>query len=221
MPQCKRRARARGKAAWQGSGSRLWSPATVFCCRTRGGADRELRPGGGPRVHAEACVKETGVRNGAMGADKFGFDGLDAVHWNLTEPPLYEYAIRAGEAELAYGGALCADTGVHTGRSPKDKFIVRDALTEKTVWWDNNGALTPDQFQRLYQDFIAHARGKTLFAQDLYGGADPAYRIKTRVYTEFAWHSLFIRDLLIRPSAAELKHFVPELTIVDFPSFKA
>ena len=100
-------------------------------------------------------MKETGVRNGAIGADKFGFDGIEAVHWNLAEPPLYEFAIRAGEAELAYGGALCADTGAHTGRSPKDKFIVRDALTDKTVWWDNNGTLTPEQFQRLYQDFIA------------------------------------------------------------------
>jgi phosphoenolpyruvate carboxykinase (ATP) len=166
-------------------------------------------------------VKETGVRNGAIGADKFGFDGLAAVHWNLTDPLLYEFAIQAGEAELAYGGALCADTGVHTGRSPKDKFVVRDALTDKTVWWDNNGALTPDQFQRLYEDFIAHAKGKTLFAQDLYGGADPAYRIKTRVYTEFAWHSLFIRALLIRPDDNELRHFVPDLTIVDLPSFKA
>jgi phosphoenolpyruvate carboxykinase (ATP) len=166
-------------------------------------------------------VKETGVRNGAHGADKFGFTNLAAVHWNLSEPALYEFALEAREAELAYGGALCADTGVHTGRSPKDKFIVRDALTEKTVWWENNGAITPAQFQRLYDDFLAHAKGRQLFAQDLYGGADPAYRIKTRVFTELAWHSLFIRNLLIRPDRAELKNFVPELTIVDLPSFKA
>ena len=69
-------------------------------------------------------------------------------------------------------------------------------------------------------DFIAHARGKTLFAQDLYGGADPNYRIRTRVYTELAWHSLFIRTLLIRPERSELANFAPELTIVDLPSFK-
>ena len=72
-----------------------------------------------------------------------------------------------------------------------------------------------------YDDFLAHARGKTLFAQDLYGGADPKYRIKARVFTEYAWHSLFIRQLLIRPERAELADFVPELTIVDLPSFKA
>ena len=161
------------------------------------------------------------MRNGVFGADKFGFTGLKAVHWNPAEPLLYEHALRVGEAQLVRGGALVADTGVHTGRSPKDKFIVRDASTEQTIWWDNNGAITPAQFDLLYNDFIAHAKGKELFAQDLYGGADPAFRIKTRVYTELAWHSLFIRTLLIRPDRSELKNFVADLTIVDLPSFKA
>ena len=119
------------------------------------------------------------------------------------------------------GGALCAETGAHTGRSPKDKHTVVDALTENTVWWGGNRKITPEHFQRLYDDFITHARGKTLYAQDLYGGADPNYRIKTRVFTERAWHSLFIRQLLIRPERSELAHFIPDLTIVDLPSFKA
>jgi len=166
-------------------------------------------------------VQETGLRNSSFGADKFGFKGLSAVHWNLSEPALYEHALNAGEASLVQGGAICAETGIHTGRSPKDKHTVCDALTEKTVWWDNNRKLTPEQFQLLYDDFIAHARGMQLFAQDLYGGADPTYRIKTRVYTELAWHSLFIRTLLIRPDRHDLTHFVPDLTIVDLPSFKA
>ncbi len=166
-------------------------------------------------------MQETGLRNSSFGADKFGFKGLAAVHWNLSEPALYEHALNAGEASLVQGGAICAETGIHTGRSPKDKHTVCDALTEKTVWWDNNRKLTPEQFQLLYDDFIAHARGMQLFAQDLYGGADPTYRIKTRVYTELAWHSLFIRTLLIRPDRHDLTHFVPDLTIVDLPSFKA
>jgi len=169
----------------------------------------------------EVSVQETGLRNSSFGADKFGFKGLSAVHWNLSEPALYEHALNAGEASLVQGGAICAETGIHTGRSPKDKHTVCDALTEKTVWWDNNRKLTPEQFQLLYDDFIAHARGMQLFAQDLYGGADPTYRIKTRVYTELAWHSLFIRTLLIRPDRHDLTHFVPDLTIVDLPSFKA
>ena len=166
-------------------------------------------------------MQETGLRNKAFGADKFGFKDLKGVHWNLTEAPLYEHAVGAGEAHLVEEGALCAETGVHTGRSPKDKHTVCDALTEKSMWWDGNRKITPEQFQLLYDDFIAHARGKTLFAQDLYGGADPNYRIRTRVYTELAWHSLFIRTLLIRPERSELANFAPELTIVDLPSFKA
>ncbi|HXN43592.1 MAG TPA: phosphoenolpyruvate carboxykinase [Xanthobacteraceae bacterium] len=164
---------------------------------------------------------EAGTRNGAFGADKFGFEGLEAVHWNLTAPRLYEHAIAADEAKLAFGGALAAETGVHTGRSPKDKFIVNDAMTERTVWWDNNGSITPQQFQQLHQDFLAHAKGKVLFAQDLYAGAAPRHRLKTRVFTEYAWHSLFIRNLLIRPESSELRNFVPTLTILDLPSFKA
>jgi phosphoenolpyruvate carboxykinase (ATP) len=166
-------------------------------------------------------VQETGLRNGAYGADKFGFKNLAAVHWNLGAPALYEHAMRAGEAAIVEGGALCAETGTHTGRSPKDKHTVVDRLTENTVWWDGNHKLSEANFQRLYEDLIAHARGHQLFAQDLYGGADPKHRIKTRVYTELAWHSLFIRQLLIRPPRSELADFVPELTIVDLPSFKA
>ena len=166
-------------------------------------------------------MKETGIRNGAFGADKFGLKDLAAVHWNLTEPALYEHAIARGEAEIVAGGALCAETGVHTGRSPKDKHTVVDALTEKSVWWEGNRKLSQEHFQILYNDFIEHAKGKELFAQDLYGGADPKYRIKTRVFTELAWHSLFIRTLLIRPDRAELAQFAPDLTIIDLPSFKA
>lgn len=166
-------------------------------------------------------MKETGVHNGAFGADKFGFKNLKGVNWNLGTPALYEHSLQNGEATLTADGALCAETGVFTGRSPKDKFTVRDATTDKTMWWAGNQSITAEQFETLYQDFLKHAEGMSLFAQDLYGGADPSFRIKTRVYTELAWHSLFIRTLLIRPEAAELAAFAPELTIVDLPSFKA
>ena len=166
-------------------------------------------------------MQETGVRNGAFGVDKFGLKNLKEVRWNLGTPQLYEYALRAGEAELTVDGVLCAETGEFTGRSPKDKFTVRDAETDKTMWWAGNQSITSEQFQALHDDFIKHAEGMSLFAQDLYGGADPAFQIKTRVYTELAWHSLFIRTLLRRPETAELAGFVPELTIIDLPSFKA
>ena len=164
-------------------------------------------------------MQETGVRNDAFGADKFGLTGLEAVHWNLTAPTLYEHSIRNGEAKMVEGGALSAFTGHHTGRSPKDKHTVDDKLTHDVLWWDGNRKQTEEQFAAMLADFRAHVKGKALFAQDLYGGADPSYRIKVRVYTEYAWHSLFIRQLLIRPEIAELASFTPELTIIDLPSF--
>jgi phosphoenolpyruvate carboxykinase (ATP) len=165
-------------------------------------------------------VQESGVRNGACGAETFGFTDLAAVRWNLLEPALYEHAIAAGEASIVAGGALCAETGHHTGRSPKDKHTVEDDLTREAVWWDNNRKMSKQNFDNLLADFIKHAKGKKLFAQDLVGGADPKYRIKVRVFSELAWHSLFIRQLLIRPEREDLASFVPELTIVDMPSFK-
>jgi phosphoenolpyruvate carboxykinase (ATP) len=88
------------------------------------------------------------------------------------------------------------------------------------VWWDGNRKQSQEHFDNMLQDFLAHAKGKTLYAQDLYGGADPKYRIKVRVYTEYAWHSLFIRQLLIRPERAELANFTADMTIIDMPSFR-
>src|SRR3954470_8165736 len=170
---------------------------------------------------AEVSVNETGLRNSAHGADKFGLRGLAGVHWNLPAEQLYEYAIAGKEGHVVEGGAFCAETGIHTGRSPKDKFVVCDDSTEKTIWWEKNGKLSPAQFDVLLNDFLEHAKGKQLFAQDLYGGADPKYRIKARVFTELAWHSLFIRSLLIRPERKDLPSYVPDFTILCLPTFKA
>jgi phosphoenolpyruvate carboxykinase (ATP) len=166
-------------------------------------------------------LKQSGIWNRAHGAEAFGFEGLAAVHWNHLAPRLVEEAVRRGEAVLSEGGALVADTGHHTGRSPKDKFVVRNEATEDTVWWGGNQAMTQDAFDRLLADFKSHVAGKELFAQDLYGGADPDNRVNARVFTEYAWHSLFIRQLLIRPERSTLESYVPELTIIDLPSFKA
>ncbi len=166
-------------------------------------------------------MKEFGLRNSAFGCETFGLKALKSVYWNLTEAELYEHAIRKGEAQIAAGGALCAETGTHTGRSPKDKFVVRDAKTEDTIWWDNSGAMSPEHFNVLLQDMLAHAEGMELYVQDLYGGADPAHQLNVRVYNELAWHNHFIRNMLLRPSREELKSFESEMTIIDLPSFKA
>ncbi|HEY8566758.1 MAG TPA: phosphoenolpyruvate carboxykinase [Beijerinckiaceae bacterium] len=166
-------------------------------------------------------METIGVFNDAQGPETFGFRNLKRVYFNLEAPALYEQSLARQEARLAAGGALLAETGIHTGRSPKDKFVVKDETTADSVWWDNNAAMTREHFDVLLADFLKHAQGKELFAQDLYGGADPQHRVRARVYTEFAWHSLFIRNLLIRPHQADLAGYAPELTIVDLPSFRA
>lgn len=143
------------------------------------------------------------------------------VHHNLTEAPLYEHALVRGEGDVAVGGPLVVKTGQHTGRSAKDKFVVRDGLTDDTIWWDNNAAMSPAQFDLLWQDFQQHLNGRELFVQDLFGGADPAHRLAVRVVNELAWHNLFIRHLLRRPNEEELARFAPDYTIVNLPSFQA
>ena len=144
-----------------------------------------------------------------------------SVAFNSGTAQLYEEALRRGEGRVADGGALVVETGSHTGRSPNDKFILRNQATETAIWWDNNKAISPDHFALLKQDMLAHAEDKHLYVQDLYGGADPAHRLPVRVVCEYAWHALFIRHLLIRPATGELLSFIPQLTIVDLPSFKA
>jgi len=157
----------------------------------------------------------------AFGLERHGFRNLKAVHFNFSAPALTEEALLRGEGHLAADGPLVVLTGQHTGRSANDKFTVRDANTEEAIWWDNNRAMTSAQFDALQADMMAHAEGRELFAKDLFGGADLTHRIKVRVVTEFAWHSLFIHNLLIRPTAEELTGFDPEFTIIDLPSFEA
>jgi len=159
--------------------------------------------------------------NPAQTLETQGMTGLGAVHYNLLEPALMEAAIKRGEGRLGLGGTFLVSTGKFTGRSPKDKFVVRSASVEDQVWWDNNAPMEPEAFDRLYADMLEHMKGGEYFVQDLYGGADPEHRLDVRVVSELAWHNLFIRHLLRRPAAEELEGFVPEFTIVNCPSFKA
>jgi len=166
-------------------------------------------------------MQEYGKRNPAHGLDGIGLKTSGTVRYNLSEAALYEEALRRGEARLTAHGALVAYTGQHTGRSPKDKFVVRDSASEDHVWWDNNKPMKPADFDTLLADFLEHAADKDLYVQDLIGGADTAHNLPTRVVTELAWHNLFIRNLLIRPQVDALDSFVPKMTIIDLPSFKA
>ena len=144
------------------------------------------------------------------------------IHANLDSGQLTKAALDNGEGRKAKHGPLVVETGKHTGRSAKDKFIVRDAETESTVWWDNNASMTPDHFAALKEDFFAALGDKdALYVADLFGGSQAEYRVNVRVINELAWHNQFIRTLLVRPTEAELADFVPEYTIIDLPSFKA
>ncbi len=148
--------------------------------------------------------------------------GGDKVHRNLYPAPLAEAALRRDEAELAARGSLVAGTGKRTGRSPKDKFTIKDAVTEnKVAWGSANQPFSSDKFDALYERVLDYLKGKELFVQDLYCGADPKYRLPIQVINEYAWHNLFVRQLFIRPTAEELKTHTPEFTILSAPGFKA
>ena len=157
------------------------------------------------------------------GLDAQGFPTKALLHWNLGTAPLVELAIRRGEGLLSKDGAFVVETGAHTGRSANDKFIVRDAVTEPVIWWGKtNKPISPEQFAAIKADFAAAlAEKETLFVQDLFGGSQAEHRVQVRVITELAWHSLFIRTMLVRPETSALADFLPEFTIIDLPSFKA
>ena len=139
---------------------------------------------------------------------------------NLSAAALYQLAVQRGEGEVAKDGPLVVKTGEHTGRSAQDKFIVRHPDIERKIWWDANKDMTPEAFDRLYQDMLDYAAGRDLIMQDLRGGADKEYAVNVRVFTEYAWHGLFIQHLLVRPPMAE-RGGAPDFTIVDLPGFEA
>ena len=163
----------------------------------------------------------TGIFNPAHTLEHVGLSGLGEVHYNLQNAGLVDAAIRRGEGELGQGGAFLCETGKHTGRSPQDKFVVREPSVKDTVWWENNKAMDPAKFEVLKADMFEHLKGREVFVQDLYCGADPEHRLKVRMVNELAWHSLFIRHMLRRPELEELAEFSSEFMVVNVPSFKA
>jgi phosphoenolpyruvate carboxykinase (ATP) len=144
------------------------------------------------------------------------------AHQNLTPAELVSHAITNGEGVLTDTGALMADTGEFTGRSPKDKFCVVDSKTENTVWWgDVNNRFESDKFEKLMNKVIAHYAGKKVYMRHAYACADPRYRLNVTVVNETAYHNLFCNNLFLRPEASELANFETEWLILNAPSFKA
>ncbi len=163
----------------------------------------------------------TGRVNPKMRLGDMGISDLDAVHYNFDEAALVEEIIRRDEGSLGVGGTVLVSTGKHTGRSPQDKFVVREPSVEDTIWWDNNKPMEPAAFEQLHADMLAHMKGREYFVQDLFAGADPAHRLDVRLVNELAWHALFCRHMFRRPVAEELQSFVPGFTVINCPTFEA
>ena len=145
-----------------------------------------------------------------------------SVRANLSTAELYEDAIRAGEGMLAAEGPLVVRTGKHTGRSPQDKFIVREPSSDGKIWWGEvNRPISEAHYDRLRARLVEYVANRDLYAQDCFIGAAPEHRRSLRVYTETAWASIFAENLFRRPSSVELRGFRPNFTIINVPSFKA
>ena len=153
--------------------------------------------------------------------DDQGISGLGNVYYNYLEPALIQEALKRDEGTLGQGGAFLVTTGKFTGRSPKDKHVVKTPSVADSIWWENNAAMSPEGFDALHADMLEHMKGRDYFVQDLIGGSDPTVSINVRMVTELAWHNLFIRHLLRRPERAALDSFIADFTVINCPSFQA
>lgn len=167
-------------------------------------------------------MQEFGLKSTVCGLEVPGIKHADTVYWNLSPAELVEESLKNGEGVLTDNGALMADTGKFTGRSPKDKFVVKDANTENSVWWgDINFPISPEKFEQLQSKMLKHLEGKKLYIRDAYAGADPNYQLKLRVVNTQAWHNLFCYNMFLRPTREELSTFQPNFTIINVPEFQA
>ncbi len=157
----------------------------------------------------DASVKELGIKNGT-------------AHWNLSPKKLADIAVSIGHATRTNSGAISVDTGEFTGRSPKDRFIVKDEVTEDAVWWGNiNIPFDSEKFDKLYNRVTEYLTGKEIYVRDAYACADVNYRTNIRVVNEDAWANLFAYNMFLRPTEEEIKSFTPDWTIINAPGFKA
>ena len=156
------------------------------------------------------------------GLEAHGMKKTGPQHWNLPVPELYRHAILNDEAKIADGGAIVALTGKHTGRSAKDKFIVKEPGSQDKVWWEGgNTPISPEKYAGLLKKMRAHFEKRKVYVRDCYVGSDPRSRLKVRVINELAWHNLFVNNLFIEVPRAELANFRPDYTIMCAPSLLA
>ncbi|MFT7150916.1 MAG: phosphoenolpyruvate carboxykinase (ATP) [Nonlabens sp.] len=164
---------------------------------------------------------ESGIKSNKAGLETAGIKVKEA-HWNLSPTELIEEAIKNGEGHLTDTGALMCNTGKFTGRSPKDRFIVRDESTEEKVWWGGiNIGISPESFDIIHDKMVKHLEDRKVYVRDAYAGADKTHRLKLRVVNTMAWHNLFCNNMFIRPEAYKLPDFEPNFTVICCPEFKA
>jgi phosphoenolpyruvate carboxykinase (ATP) len=172
-------------------------------------------------IRTERTTEHLGRKNTSVELDEVGIKSPARVYWNLNTPELYEEVVRRSEGALSNHGAILVDTGEFTGRAAKDKAIVREPGSEDKVFWgDVNKDFPQEKFNALKERMMAHAKGRDLFVQDTFVGADQQYRLPIRVVNELAWHSLFARTMFISDPSQTQPH-KPEFTIINFPSFQA
>jgi len=172
------------------------------------------------KTPAEAIAQ---TRKADYNLSQQGVGNLRLAYWNLPTEALVEEASFRGEGAITAGGAYVANTGKHTARSANDKFVVRHVDSENNIWWGvYNRPFAQEKFEVVYDRLLGFLQGRDTFVQDVYAGADDAYRLPVRIVTELAWHSHFVRNMFILPqSLEEYKRFIPEFTIFSMPSFKA
>jgi phosphoenolpyruvate carboxykinase (ATP) len=157
------------------------------------------------------------------GLDYMGLTNLRKEYWNLPAEALYEEIVFRGEAKISRGGPVIVNTGKHTARAASDKFIVREPVNEGNIWWGQyNRPIGPEKFDELFARLQGFLQGRDVFVQDCYGGADPDYRLPVRIITEYAWHSLFARNMFIKlKTNDEYRRHVPDFTVIAIPSFRS
>jgi phosphoenolpyruvate carboxykinase (ATP) len=163
------------------------------------------------------------ARKSDYGLENHGLSNIRKVYWNLTTEALYEEAVFRGEGKITQKGPFVVNTGRHTARAANDKFVVRETSSENHVWWGQyNRPYSADKFHELFSRIQGYLQGRDVFVQDCYAGADPQYQVPVRIITEFAWHSMFARNMFLLPQTNdEYRRHIPEFTVIAVPSFKS
>ncbi len=166
-------------------------------------------------------MTETGKRAQNATISDLGINN-SITHWNLSPEQLSKIAVEKGQATITSSGAININTGEFTGRSPMDRFIVKDSITENSVWWgDVNLPFDEEKFNKLHNKLVNYLSGKEIYVRDSYACADPKYKMNIRVVNEYAWSNLFTYNMFLRPTAKEIENFQPEWTILNAPGFMA